>query len=41
MAVAPARTGPAVVVNDAHFSSEVDVELFMRRAAWVVQTARI
>jgi len=35
---APGRTGPAVVINDAHFSSGVDVELFMRRAAWVVQT---
>jgi hypothetical protein len=38
---APGRTGPAVVINDAHFSSDVDVELFMRRAAWVVQTQGI
>jgi hypothetical protein len=37
----PLRTGPAVVINDAHFSSEVDVELFMRKAAWTVQTQRI
>ena len=41
-AVTPAgRTGPAVVINDAHFSSEVDVELFMRRTAWIIQTQRV
>jgi hypothetical protein len=33
--------GPAIVINDAHFSSEVDIDLFMRRAAWAVQTTRI
>jgi hypothetical protein len=33
--------GPAVVVQNAHFNTELDIELFMRRAAWVVQTARI
>lgn len=38
---APARTGPAIVINDAHFSSGVDVELFMRRAAWIVQTQKV
>lgn len=39
---APGRTGPAMVFNgDNHFNSEVDVELFMRRAAWVVQTQKI
>jgi hypothetical protein len=37
----PARAGPAVVINTAHFSSEVDVDLFMRRAAWTVQTQRV
>jgi hypothetical protein len=41
-AITPAaRTGPAVVINDAHFSSEVDVELFMRRTAWIIQTQRV
>lgn len=35
---APARTGPAVAIANAHFSSEVDVEAFMRRAAWVIKT---
>jgi hypothetical protein len=34
----PARLGPAVTVENAHFNSEIDVELFMRKAAWVVQT---
>ena len=38
---APGRAGPAVAIENANFSSEVDVELFMRKAAWVVQTARI
>lgn len=38
---APARMGPAVAIENAHFSSEVDVELFMRKAAWVVQTQNI
>jgi len=33
--------GPAVVINDAHFSSELDVDALMRKAAWYVQTARI
>jgi hypothetical protein len=37
----PARSGPAVVITNAHFASEVDVDLFMRRAAWAVQTQRI
>ena len=38
---APGRLGPAVAIENANFSSEVDVELFMRKAAWVVQTQRI
>jgi len=38
---APGRTGPAVIINDAHFSSDVDIETFMRKTAWYVQTARI
>lgn len=33
--------GPAVVINDAHFASEVDVDLFMRRVAWTVQTQAV
>jgi hypothetical protein len=33
--------GPAVNIEHAHFNSEVDVDLFMRRAAWVVQTAGV
>lgn len=37
--VAVASSGPAVVVQNAHFSSDVDVEGFMRRAAWVARTA--
>ena len=41
-AITPAgRTGPAVVVQNASFSSGVDIDLFMRKAAWVAQTARI
>jgi hypothetical protein len=39
---APAgSSGPAVVVQHASFSSELDIEAFMRKAAWYVQTARI
>jgi hypothetical protein len=38
----PAKlTGPAVVVQHAHFATEVDVEAFMRRAAWVIKTQRV
>lgn len=33
--------GPAVVVEHAHFETELDVEAFMRRAAWVMQTERV
>jgi hypothetical protein len=33
--------GPAVVINNAHFSSEVDIDLFMRRAAWTVRAQRV
>jgi hypothetical protein len=35
------RSGPAVVVQNAHFNTELDIEAFMRRAAWVAQTQRI
>jgi phage-related protein len=37
----PPRTGPAVVINQATFNSDIDVETFMRRAAWVMQTAKV
>jgi hypothetical protein len=30
--------GPAVAIQSAYFSTEVDVDLLMRRAAWAVQT---
>ncbi len=33
--------GPAVVINDAHFSSAVDIDLFMRRVAFEVKKAAI
>jgi hypothetical protein len=35
------NTGPAVVIQQANFSTELDVESFLRRAAWAVQTQRI
>jgi hypothetical protein len=35
---ANARAGPAVVIQNAHFSSQLDVDAFMRRAAWVART---
>jgi hypothetical protein len=35
------RTGPAVVIQSAHFHSGVDVDLFMRQAAWAVQTQKV
>ena len=40
---APAGSGrgPAVHIEHAHFASAVDVDLFMRRAAWAVQTAKV
>jgi len=40
-AAGPVAAGPAVVINDAHFSTELDIESFMRRAAWAVQAARV
>jgi hypothetical protein len=41
-APAASRTGPAIVFNgDNHFSSDVDIELFMRRAAWQIQTQKL
>jgi hypothetical protein len=33
--------GPAVVIQTANFATELDVESFLRRAAWTVQTQRI
>ena len=33
--------GPAVNIEHATFASEVDVDLLMRRAAWMVQTERV
>jgi hypothetical protein len=36
-AMASSASGPAVVVNNAHFSSGIDVDAFMRRAAWVAR----
>ena len=30
--------GPTVVINDAHFATEVDVELLMRTVAWASRT---
>jgi hypothetical protein len=39
---APTRQGPAVVfAGDNHFSSDIDIELFMRKAAWAVQTSGV
>ena len=38
---APGRLGPAVAIANATFNSDIDVDLFMRKAAWVVQTQRI
>jgi hypothetical protein len=35
---ANARPGPAVVIQNAHFDTELDVDAFMRRAAWVART---
>ena len=38
---AGSRSGPAVVVQNATFSSDVDVEAFMRKAAWIIRTQRV
>jgi hypothetical protein len=35
------RTGPALVIQHATFTNDVDVDLLMRRAAWAVQVSRI
>ena len=35
------RSGPAVVIQDAHFSDDVDVDSFMRRVSWAVGTSRL
>jgi hypothetical protein len=32
------RQGPAVNVEHAHFHKDIDVDAFMRRAAWVAKT---
>jgi hypothetical protein len=37
----PAPSGPAVVMEEVHFHEEVEVEDFLRKAAWYVQTERI
>jgi hypothetical protein len=39
--VRAAAGGPTVVVQHAHFETELDVESFMRRAAWVMQTETV
>jgi len=36
-----ARTGPAVVIQQASFATEMDVDLFMRRVAWSVQARAV
>jgi hypothetical protein len=33
--------GPAVSIQNAHFATEVDVDTFMRRAAWVARTRQM
>lgn len=35
------RTGAAVVIEHATFATELDVEAFMKRAAWVAQTSGV
>jgi phage-related protein len=35
---AAARTGPAVVVQEAHFHEDIDLNTFLLRAAWVART---
>jgi hypothetical protein len=35
------RSGPAVVIQNANFATELDVDAFMRRAAWVVRTKAV
>ena len=38
---AAGRSGPAVVIDDAHFATELDVQSFMKQAAWAAQTTSI
>lgn len=38
VAASAGRSGPAVVLQNATFSTGMDVELFMRKAAWVART---
>jgi hypothetical protein len=40
-ASASGRNGPAIVIETATFSEEVDVTTFLRRASWEIQTQRI
>jgi hypothetical protein len=40
-ALAPAASGPAVVIHDAHFATELDVDAFMRRAAMVARSVAL
>jgi hypothetical protein len=37
-AAAQMRSGPAVNVEHAHFHNEIDIDSFLRRAAWVAKT---
>jgi phage-related protein len=37
----PAGGGPAVVIENATFAEELDVETFLRRAAWTMATERV
>ena len=32
------RRGPAIVIEEAHFHDELDIEVFMRKAGWLAQT---
>ena len=35
------RSGPAIVIEAANFSTELDVKAFLRVASWEIQTQRI
>jgi hypothetical protein len=37
--VAGGRGAPVVVIENLHVSTELDVEAFMKRVAWVAQTS--
>ena len=38
---APVRTGPAIHVENVNLSNEMDVDLFLRKAAWAVKTRAV